>query len=193
MWVYSTITCAAEAARPRPSTPRFVQLNGTSSVKCCKMLEPKKRAADDTCFAQYRSCVFSNRTAPGSAKLRAEMDLLPEELREQGQCCDIFPSCAFFALWSALPMRHLLPRSYIYYLNGAASAAPKSSVCLIPVVTSTLLNSDTGTLGTIQTLYASLNQFVSLGGNNHIYRLETGPGREMRVMSRCQNHRGQIT
>jgi hypothetical protein len=62
-----------------------------------EMLEPKKHAADDTFFAQYRACVFSNRNAPGSAELRASMDLALEELRGQGQGRDIFPSCAFFA------------------------------------------------------------------------------------------------
>ena len=76
-----------------------------------KMLEPRKRAADDdTFFAQYRACVFSNRNAPGSAELRASMDLSLEELREQGQGRDIFPPCTFFALRSALPMGHILPR-----------------------------------------------------------------------------------
>ena len=66
--------------------------------------------ADDKFFAQYRGCVFSNRNAPGSAELRAEMDLSLEELREQGQGRDIFPPRALFALRSALPMGHLLPR-----------------------------------------------------------------------------------
>ena len=75
-----------------------------------KMLEPKKRAADDHFFGQYRGCVFSTRHAPGSAELRTEMDLSLEELREQGQGRDIFPSRAFFALRSALPMGHTLPR-----------------------------------------------------------------------------------
>jgi hypothetical protein len=48
-----------------------------------------------TIFAQYRGSVFSNRNAPGSAELRAEMDLSLEELREQGQARKIFPPCAF--------------------------------------------------------------------------------------------------
>jgi hypothetical protein len=54
------------------------------------MLEPKQRVADDELFAQYpqypqypqyrpfaqyRGGVFSNRNAPGSAELRAEMNL----------------------------------------------------------------------------------------------------------------------
>jgi hypothetical protein len=39
-----------------------------------KMLEPKKRVADDTFFAWFRGCVFSNRNAQGSAGLRVEMD-----------------------------------------------------------------------------------------------------------------------
>ena len=70
-----------------------------------KMLEPKKRVADDKFFAQYRGCVFSNRNAPGSAELRVEMDLSLEELREQGQGRDIFPPRAFFAhVWSAILM-----------------------------------------------------------------------------------------
>ena len=74
------------------------------------MLEPRKRAADDKFFAQYRGCVFSNRNAPGSAELRMEMDLSLEELREHGQGPDIVPPRAFFALRSALPMGHILPR-----------------------------------------------------------------------------------
>jgi hypothetical protein len=55
-----------------------------------KMLELKKRVADDKFFAQYRGCVFSNRNAPGSVELRMETDLSLEELREQGQGRDIF-------------------------------------------------------------------------------------------------------
>jgi hypothetical protein len=62
-----------------------------------KMLEPKKRVADDRFFAQYRGCVFSNRNAPGRAELRAEMDLSLEELREQGEGRDMFSSYALFA------------------------------------------------------------------------------------------------
>ena len=75
-----------------------------------KMLEPKKRVADDALFAQYRGCVFSNRNAPGSAELGMELDLSLEELREQGQGRDIFPPRAFFAVRSALPMGYILPR-----------------------------------------------------------------------------------
>jgi hypothetical protein len=43
-------------------------------------------------------------------------------------------------------------------------------------------------LGPVQTLYESLNQFISLGGNDHINRQQTGSGREIRVTSRCQYH-----
>ncbi len=57
--------------------------------------------ADDNCFTQYRSCVFSNRNAQGGAELRVEMDLSLEELREQGQGRDIFHLHAFFSLRSA--------------------------------------------------------------------------------------------
>ena len=87
------------------STFRSINWNQRS-----KMLEPRKRVADDKFFAQYRACVFSNRNAPGSAELRVDMDLSLEELREQGQGRDIFPPRAFFALRSALPMGHALPR-----------------------------------------------------------------------------------
>ena len=87
------------------STFRSINWNQRS-----KMLEPRERAIDDKFFAQYRACVFSNRNAPGSAELRAGMDLSLEELREQGQGRDIFPPRAFFALRSALPMGHILPR-----------------------------------------------------------------------------------
>ncbi len=75
-----------------------------------KMLELKKRVAEDRLFAQYRGCVLSNRHAPGSAELRMETDLSLEALREQGRGRDIFPPCAFFALRSALPMGCILPR-----------------------------------------------------------------------------------
>ncbi len=69
------------STRAIDSTFRRINWNQRS-----KMLEPKKRAADDTFFAQYRACVFSNRNAPGSAELRASsMDLSLEELRQQGQ------------------------------------------------------------------------------------------------------------
>jgi hypothetical protein len=34
------------------------------------------------------------------------------------------------------------------------------------------------TLGPVQTLYESLNRFISLGGNDHIDRLQTGSGRK---------------
>ncbi len=39
-----------------------------------------------------------------------EMDLLLEELREQGRGRDISSPRAFFASWSALPMGYTLPR-----------------------------------------------------------------------------------
>jgi hypothetical protein len=74
------------------------------------MLEPKKRVSDDKFFAQYSGCIFSNRNAPGSAELQAEMDLSLEELREQGQGRDNFPPRAFFTLRSALPMGYTLPQ-----------------------------------------------------------------------------------
>jgi hypothetical protein len=48
-----------------------------------KMLEPKKRVAEDRFFAQYRGCVFSNRNAQGSAALRVEMDF---SLEPGGSC-----------------------------------------------------------------------------------------------------------
>ena len=46
-------------------------------------------------------------------------------------------------------------------------------------------------LGPVQTLYESLNRFISLGGNDHNSRLQTGLGREIRVTSRCEYHRGR--
>ncbi len=81
------------------STFRSVNWNQRS-----KMLEPKKRVADDVSFAQYRGCVFPNRNAPESAELRAEIDLSLEELCEQGQGRHISSPRAFFALQSALPL-----------------------------------------------------------------------------------------
>jgi hypothetical protein len=89
------------------------------------LLEPKKRAADDKFFAQNCGCVFSNRNAPGSAELRADMDLSLEELGEQGQGRDMFPSCALFALWSALQMRHFLPRDIFEISMGLLQSSPK--------------------------------------------------------------------
>ncbi len=74
------------------------------------MQEPRKRVADDQFPAQHRGCDFYNRNAPGGAELRAEMGLSLEERREQGQGHDISPPRAFFALRSALPMGHTLPR-----------------------------------------------------------------------------------
>jgi hypothetical protein len=102
---YSHLRNRGYPTRAIDSTFRTVNWNQRS-----KMLEPRKRAADDKLFAQYRGCVFSNRNAPGSAELQAEMDLSLEELREQGQGRDIFPPHAFFALRSALPMGYILPR-----------------------------------------------------------------------------------
>ena len=102
---YSHLRNRGYPTRAIDSTFRTINWNQRS-----KMLEPKKRVADDKFFAQYRGCVFSNRNAPGSAELRVEMDLSLEELREQGQGRDIFPPRAFFALRSALPMGHMLPR-----------------------------------------------------------------------------------
>ena len=49
---------------------------------------------------------------------------------------------------------------------------------------------DSRTLGPVQTLYESLNRFISLGGNDHINRRQTGSGREIRVTSRCKYHCG---
>mmetsp|Transcript_40948 Transcript_40948/g.85450 ORF Transcript_40948/g.85450 Transcript_40948/m.85450 type:complete len:573 (-) Transcript_40948:730-2448(-) len=102
---YSHLRNRGYPSKAIDSTFRTINWNQRS-----KMLEPKKRVADDKFFAQYRGCVFSNRNAPGSAELRMEMDLSLEELREQGQGRDIFPPCAFFASRSALPMGYILPR-----------------------------------------------------------------------------------
>ena len=102
---YSHLRNRGYPSKAIDSTFRTVNWNQPS-----KMLEPKKRAADDKLSAQYRCCVFSNRNAPRSAELRMEMDLSLEELREQGLGRDIFPPRAFFALRSALPMGHILPR-----------------------------------------------------------------------------------
>ena len=67
---YSHLRNRGYPSKAIDSTFRTVNWNQRS-----KMLEPKKRVADDKFFAQYRGCVFSNRNAPGSAELRAEMDL----------------------------------------------------------------------------------------------------------------------
>ena len=62
------------------------------------------KVVDDRLFAKFRACVCSNRNALASAEQRASMDLSLEELRVQGHGRDIFPSRAFFALQSALPV-----------------------------------------------------------------------------------------
>ncbi len=97
--------------------------------------------------------------------------------RNKAKGCYIFPFWAFFALWSAFPMGNVLPRLYICNLNRAALAPPQKWVCLIPVVTPTLLT-DSCTPGPFQTLIESLNQFISLGGNNQNNRLKASPGSE---------------
>jgi hypothetical protein len=102
---YSHLRNRGYPSKAIDSTFRTVNWNQRS-----KMLEPKKRVADDKFFAQYRGCVFSSRNAPGSAELRTEMDLSLEELRKQGQGREIFPPLAFFALRSALPMGCILLR-----------------------------------------------------------------------------------
>jgi hypothetical protein len=103
---YSHLRNRGYPSRAINATFRNVNWNQRS-----KMLQPRKREQDeDKFFAQYRACVFSNRNAPGSAELRARMDLSLKELQEQGQGRDIFPPRAFFALRSALPMGHILPR-----------------------------------------------------------------------------------
>ena len=86
---YSHLRNRGYPSKAIDSTFRTINWNQRS-----KMLEPKKRVADDKFFAQYRGCVFSNRNAPGSAELRMEMDLSLEELREQGQGRDIFSPLA---------------------------------------------------------------------------------------------------
>ena len=109
---YSHLRNIGYPSKAIDSTFRTINWNQRS-----KMLEPKKRVADDTFFAQYRGCVFSNRNAPGSAELQAEMDRGRAWTSRSRSCGnkalegqDIFPPRAFFALRSALPMVHLLPR-----------------------------------------------------------------------------------
>jgi hypothetical protein len=83
---YSHLRNNGNPSKAIDSTFRTVNWNQRS-----KMLEPKKRVEDDQVFAQYRGCVFSNRSAPESAELRAETELSLEELQEQGQGCEIPP------------------------------------------------------------------------------------------------------
>ena len=78
-----------------------------------KMLEPKIRAkaCDDTFFAKYRGCVFSNRNAPGTDLLRGTINLSLDELRTtDAEGNNIFPARALFAVRSALPMGSILRR-----------------------------------------------------------------------------------
>ena len=78
-----------------------------------KMLEPKMRAkaCDDTFFAKYRGCVFSNRNAPGTDLLRGTINLSLDELRTtDAEGNNIFPARAFFAVRSAHPMGSILRR-----------------------------------------------------------------------------------
>jgi hypothetical protein len=65
---------------------------------------------DDEFFVQYRGCVFSNRNAPGTDELRQSIDLSLDELRQHGAGRDIFPTRAYFAVKSALPMGSILRR-----------------------------------------------------------------------------------
>ena len=119
--LYSHLRKRGYPSKPIDSTFRTVNWNQPS-----KMLEPKRRAADDKRFARYRGCVFSNRNAPGSAELRMEMDLSLEELRGQGQGRDIFPPSALFATWRALPIGYLLPQRLSCDPSMAASVTQKS-------------------------------------------------------------------
>ena len=75
-----------------------------------KMLEPKKKAVQDTFFSQYRGCVFSTRNAPGIDALRQGMDLSLDGLRHHGAERDIFPPRAYFVVRSAMPMASILRR-----------------------------------------------------------------------------------
>ncbi len=121
------------------------------------MLELKKRGADDKLFAQYRSCVFSNRNSPGSVELRVETDLSLEALRGQHYPPTSSPRA--------------ISSRFICDLNGADSAAPNRfpdipDPCYDPSAAE--LNSRA--LGPVQTVYESLNQYISLGGSDHINR-----------------------
>ena len=78
-----------------------------------RMLEPKLKVMDDdsdALFVQYRGCVFSNRSAPGSSELQRGIDLSLNDLRKHGSGNEIFPPRAFFAVKSALPMGSVLRR-----------------------------------------------------------------------------------
>ena len=55
-------------------------------------------------------------------------------------------------------------------------ALPNALSRWMPVVTPA--KSECRALGPVQTLYESLNRFISLGGNDHIDRQQTGSGRE---------------
>ncbi len=102
---YSHLRNRGYPSKAIDSTFRTINWNQRSKM-------PKKHMADNRLFARYRGCVFSNRSAPGSAELRVEMGLSLEELRERGRGRDFFPPRAFFALRSALPMGYApsLPR-----------------------------------------------------------------------------------
>jgi hypothetical protein len=75
-----------------------------------QMLKPRERQEKDMFFSQYKGCVFSNRNAPGSAQLHKGINLSLKDLQEQESGREIFPTHAFFAIQSAFPMGHILPR-----------------------------------------------------------------------------------
>jgi hypothetical protein len=101
---YSHLRNRGYPSRAINATFRKVNWNQRS-----KMLEPRKREQDDDkFFAQYRACV---RNAPGVRSCGPGWTSRSRSCsREQGQRRDIFPPRAFFALRSALPMVHILPR-----------------------------------------------------------------------------------
>jgi hypothetical protein len=140
------------------------------------MLEPKKRVAGGRFFAQYRGCVFSKRNAPGSAELRVKMDLSLEELREPGPR-HLPPTRLLRAPERAPDEIH---SASVMYLQSQWGCLGGPEIVSIPDPCCNLSFTEltSRTLGTVQTLYKSLNQFISLGGNDHIDRLQIGSGRE---------------
>jgi hypothetical protein len=85
-------------------------------------------------------------------------------------------------------VKHASALSFGTNTKCSLMALPNAHSRWMPVVTPA--NSECRALGPVQTLYESLNRFISLGGNDHTNRRQTGLGREIRVTNRCQYHCG---
>ena len=183
--MYSTATCATEATRPRLSTPRFAQSTGTSAAKCWSQRNVWQTISSSLSTAAVFSRTETRREArcsgrrwtsrSRSCRSKARGALPPPRLLRT-------PERAPDGIYSA-SVKYL--RSQWGCLGG-----PKIVSIPDPCCDPSAAELTSRTLGPFQTL-ESLNRFISLGGNDHINRQQTGSGREIRVTSRCQYHCGR--